>query len=145
MGSELYQIMYVSSAAKGFSEAEMYKLCSRIYKRNEARKLSGVLLYTEGNIIQVLEGPKDTVKALFAKIRKDTRHTGLLIISQKVIEQRDFPNFGMGFVGLDKQEIADFTNLFSPDRHFPTEQLEGLSKQVKVFLKTFLTTVRLPN
>lgn len=132
--------MYVSSAAKHFTEAAMLSLLKSIQGKNEARGISGILLYAEGNIIQVLEGEQEVIETLFEKIKNDRRHSGLMIISKGRVEQRDFPNFAMGFVGLKRPIVGEFDNLFDNSRHFPQEKLDGLSKKVTIFLKTFLQT-----
>lgn len=142
MDSGVYQIMYVSSAAKDHTETDMCHLCGRIQKRNEERGISGILLYAEGNIIQVLEGPEAIVCELFGKVSRDLRHTGIAVLSRKHMEKRDFPDFGMGFIGTGKQTISEFENLFQSKHDFPQDRLEGVSKQVKVFLKTFLKTTQ---
>jgi len=118
----------------------MIALLKSIQKKNESRGLSGILLYADGNIIQVIEGNESTVNALFAKIETDPRHRGIFVLAKRFLDHRDFPNFGMGFVGLNKPDISEFENLFLENRYFPQAHLDGVSKRVTTFLKTFLKT-----
>ena len=66
-----------------------------------------MLLYRGGNILQVIEGEPDVVLPLFAKISRDPRHRGVIKLYQKNIEERDFPDWTMGFHDLDAPEARN--------------------------------------
>lgn len=58
----MHQLIYLSSAAVKFTEDELKGLLIKARKKNLARELTGMLLYIEGNFIQVLEGDKYKVR-----------------------------------------------------------------------------------
>ena len=51
--------------------------------------------------MQVLEGESDVVHQLLAKIKRDTRNNGLVILLEQPIEKRDFAQWYMGFENLE--------------------------------------------
>ena len=64
-----------------------------------------MLLYKDGNFMQVLEGDEDTVRALSTKIADDPRHRGLITLLQGPREERQFPDWSMGFCDLASAEV----------------------------------------
>lgn len=146
MAPPLLQVLYVSSATPELTDDALLQLLARAQPRNAARGITGLLLHCDGNLIQVLEGPHDEVEALFLKIEKDSRHTGIMVLTRRTIEKRDFPEFKMGFRRSSRQtldqRIPGFTDIVEK-RDLGNETLEGLSKHVSVFLKSFATTTRL--
>ncbi len=74
---------------------------------NAARGLSGVLLYSGGNIIQTLEGPEDAVDGLFDTISRDPRHTGILTLLREPLDARVFADWSMGFRELSHEDVQD--------------------------------------
>ncbi len=66
--------------------------------------MTGLLLYLDGNFMQVLEGPEEAVMDIFGKIEKDIRHTNIIVILKDPIAEREFSEWSMAFLNLD--EIA---------------------------------------
>jgi len=64
---------------------------------NKAVGVTGMLLYQDGNFMQVLEGNEHSVRGVYAKIERDPRHRGLITLLQGEIEDRQFPTWSMGF------------------------------------------------
>jgi hypothetical protein len=63
-----------------------------------------MLLYDDGSFLQVLEGPRQAVETLFEKIKADRRHEQIVLLSSREIEEREFSDWQMGFVRLDRLE-----------------------------------------
>lgn len=101
----MLSLTYLSSASELLDESALTALLSDIRPRNEARGLTGMLLYSDGNIIQVLEGPEDAVEATFAAIQGDERHGGIFVMLRDDIEERAFPDWSMGFRGVRAEEV----------------------------------------
>ncbi len=143
--SRLHQIIYLSSATEQLTEESLIRLLSGTQKRNASRHITGLLLYHDGNIIQILEGPEAAVKTLYAKIEKDRRHKGISLICSKAIEARDFPDYRMGFKRMKgetlEQEITGFSDLVERGR-IDEAELEGLSKIVATFIKAFARSTK---
>jgi len=146
MSEKIHQIIYISTAEPVLTEDVLLELLSESQKRNAAREVTGLLLHSDGNIIQIIEGPEDATKALYAKISKDVRHRGVTLMSSKAIEQRDFPKYKMGFKRARskdfKEKIPNFSKIVDQGG-LSEEELEGVSKLVTIFLKTFARTTNI--
>lgn len=114
----LIQIAYVSSTRGLLTAREISELLVTSRERNHARGVTGVLLYKDGNILQVIEGEEETVQSLYSAIKRDARHTGVIRIYQKAIAARDFPEWTMGFHDLrakDARQLEGFNEILDPD------------------------------
>jgi len=110
-----YLLAYVSSAVSLFSEQELTDLLVKSRKNNQALDITGMLLYKEGNFMQLLEGPKDAVLSLKRKIEKDSRHSGMIVLLREEHEKREFPDWSMGFKSLNAEtalEVPGYNNFF---------------------------------
>lgn len=105
MEGVLIQLVYVSSSVGLFTPETLQDILAVSRRNNAARSITGMLLYKGGNIVQVLEGPKDAVEALFARIEADQRHAGVICLCRKSITQRDFADWSMGFRDLNSEEV----------------------------------------
>ena len=56
-----------------------------------------LLLYADGNVMQVLEGEKAVVLELFQTIKLDKRHSGIFVLVEQEIAARQFASWSMGF------------------------------------------------
>ena len=128
------------------TEDVLLELLSESQKRNAAHSITGLLLHSDGNIIQIIEGPEDAAKELYQKVSKDRRHRGVTLMSSKTIDPRDFPNYKMGFKRARskdfKTQLPNFSKIVDGEGLDP-EELEGLSKLVAIFLKTFARTTNI--
>jgi hypothetical protein len=97
----MYLLVYVSSAVNLFSDDELAELLEKSRKNNHRLGITGILLYKDGNFMQFLEGPKEAVVSLAAKIKDDPRHHGLIVLLQEEHEEREFEEWSMGFKKLD--------------------------------------------
>lgn len=140
MSKPYYQLLYFSTATPELTEDALTEILMESQNRNAKRNITGLLLHSDGNIIQIIEGEKEDVEALFAKIEHDKRHRGVLVLSRKHVEKRDFPEYKMGFRrpsrDLIEAQIPGFTD-FVERGTIPPHQLEGLSTLVATFLRTF--------
>lgn len=80
-----YAICYVSTATHLFSESAMEALLKTWEEKNNLLQLKGLLLYSEGNFFQVIEGDKKIVRKLFQKISQDPRHKDVIQVIGKNI------------------------------------------------------------
>ncbi|MEO0508451.1 MAG: BLUF domain-containing protein [Verrucomicrobiota bacterium] len=138
--------MYVSTANAVLTEEALLELLARTQYRNAVKNITGLLLHSDGNIIQVIEGPKETVVELYNKIEADSRHRGVTLLSSRAIERRDFPNYKMGFKRAQPKDFHDnlpgFTDMVE-NQNFSEEQFAGLSKIVATFIRTFAKTTNI--
>jgi hypothetical protein len=114
MPAPLLQVTYVSSAAHAFSAEELLQLLAKARACNAALGITGMLIYLEGNFLQIVEGESTAVHALCRKIADDPRHRGMLTLMTRSIARRAFSEWSMGFKGPDDlgaEERSAFTSL----------------------------------
>ena len=134
-------LCYVSSAVGKFTQDELVELLAKAREKNARLGVTGMLLYDDGNFMQVLEGPKETVKALYDTITKDRRHHGYIVIDEDELPARQFSDWSMGFSNLIDPEVKAMPG-FSEfmDRHLRAEEFKsdptGCRNLLSFFRKT---------
>ena len=109
----MLSLVYVSSAKQKFSEEDLKALLQKSRDHNVPLGLTGMLLYKDGNFMQVLEGPEEAVTALYAKIEHDPAHHGVLELMRKPIQEREFADWSMGFQNLKDIKVQQMPG-YSP-------------------------------
>lgn len=101
----LIHVVYVSSATRLLVVEEVDSILA-VSRRNNARVgLTGMLLYVDGNFIQLLEGTEPAVLGKLAVIEKDPRHRGITQLVKTSIRHRHFPEWKMGYA--DARDLAE--------------------------------------
>lgn len=103
--SSIHRLVYVSAATELLSKPDLLDLLSRAREKNQRQGVTGLLLYKDGDFIQLLEGERDAVKALYQTILKDPRHTGATVMLEGETETRLFTDWSMGFRDLSDPAV----------------------------------------
>lgn len=132
----MLSFIYISASVGLLSEEELLKILKVSRGNNASKQITGMLLYKGGNFMQVLEGPDDAVNELYEKIKKDSRHHGVSVISKEQIQTRQFPNWEMAFVNLDNPDIKNEPNYsqFLDDEFTPDVFLQNPSRAKNMLL-----------
>jgi len=93
----MYQLVYVSSARADLGEDDLKDILSHACTANRVLGISGMLVYLDGYFLQVLEGRRERVAELYAKIEADPRHFGAKVLVESDVAKPAFPNWSMGF------------------------------------------------
>ncbi len=101
----MYYIVYVSAAVQPFSKPELLALLKNAREKNQRLGITGLLLYKDGDFIQLLEGERAAVQALYSTICKDPRHAGTIVLVAGEANQRLFSDWSMGFRDLSDPEV----------------------------------------
>lgn len=88
-----HAICYVSNLNKEFEPQDIEKLLTSWEERNNNINLKGILLFSEGNFFQVIEGAKEKVLELWKKIQQDGRHDGIIQIVGRDISKGSYDNY----------------------------------------------------
>ncbi|MCF2487339.1 BLUF domain-containing protein [Dyadobacter sp. CY347] len=131
-----YTLVYLSSSVGLLSEDEISGILAQSHANNGSLNITGILLYCNGSIIQVLEGEKGKVEALYNTIARDTRHKNLLRLFSAEIEQRSFPDWLMGYRTLASHEF-DHLQEFLPFVSNPLSAASNKDGAVMGLLKSF--------
>lgn len=93
----VFQLVYISAESGPMTDVDLEQILTAARRNNRVIGVTGMLLYDEGSFIQALEGDEDTVEALFERIEMDPRHHDANVLMRGCAEQRDFPDWSMGF------------------------------------------------
>jgi hypothetical protein len=103
----MLQLVYVSSATTPFSNAELLELLTKSRIKNSALGITGMLLYKDGNFMQLLEGEDNTVRQLFETISRDPRHHNSIVLIDEPAETAYFGDWSMGFRDLSDKSLEN--------------------------------------
>jgi hypothetical protein len=101
----LCTLVYISEATTPFKIPQLDQLVAHSHETNASRGISGLLLYSSGNFMQVLEGDELIVDTLYTKIEADPRHTNVRRLLFKGAPRRMFPDWGMN-LGITERVVA---------------------------------------
>ncbi|MGA2552725.1 MAG: BLUF domain-containing protein [Burkholderiaceae bacterium] len=105
----LVHYIYTSRAKRQWETCEFVELLKKARERNEVLGVTGMLLYAEGSFFQVLEGPPENVRSLFAAIADDRRHFNVTMIIKEPIPKRYFAEWTMAFSTISREELANLS------------------------------------
>lgn len=145
METGIYKLLYVSTASKGLDEEELLQILKQARRNNEANGITGLLLYADRSIIQMLEGNKAQVDATFKSISADLRHTGIIKLIGEFADERDFSEWSMGFQRVDAKSLEDidgFNDLLG-NKAPGAVAFTAISDKVRILLETFKKTARI--
>jgi hypothetical protein len=108
----LHQLMYMSTLSDK-NESYLRSILEACMQSNKLAEVTGMLLYQDGRIMQVLEGEEVVIKALYEKIQKDKRHHDVFLLDEFPIGNRSFPNWSMGFRNINAYELSKFPHYAS--------------------------------
>lgn len=95
MGPDLKQLIYCSDACAAMDSPALQSILDVARARNAEFGITGMLVYSNGRFLQVLEGQPGPLDALYAKIATDPRHDHVRTVLSRSIKERDFPNWSM--------------------------------------------------
>ena len=113
-----YAIVYVSSASTGLEESEIKTLLAKSVAWNNNHGLTGILLFSDGNFFQIIEGDENVIKDLFESIKQDPRHHNVLQIFGKEIHRDAYDGYKADFIATHE--------------HYDPKKIEGYMKQMEV-------------
>jgi Sensors of blue-light using FAD. len=101
----MYHLIYVGSASKPFSQLELDDLVTKARQNNIRLGITGMLIYKDGNFIQLLEGEEDVVKKLYETIRTDTRLNETTVINESEVAERQFSDWVMNLLTYNNKPL----------------------------------------
>src|SRR5436309_800677 len=97
-GMDAYrQIVYSSKATHPMSTEELTDILAVAQPRNLVADITGILLYRNGDFLQVLEGPVDALSFLLEKLNRDSRHSEVRVLLDGQVSARAFGAWSMAF------------------------------------------------
>jgi len=110
------RIIYISRSTRVFERKELHDLLEGSRIRNSEVGITGILLFKNGEFLQVLEGEIENVRALYQKIDKDPRHDDVQLVSEDPCTERSFQKWSMGFADLSGPRTPGFSDAIQNHR-----------------------------
>jgi hypothetical protein len=102
----LVRLMYASRAADSVDQDALMAILRKSKAENLANGITGVLCFSSGIFLQLLEGGRMQVNTLYNRIAADKRHRDLVLLSYEEISERRFAGWSMGQVNLARLNPA---------------------------------------
>jgi len=88
----------MSTAVGVLRAEELDRIYLRANSANAGAGITGLMLFYEGVFLQVLEGPAAGIASLMERLRRDRRHSGLVVLEQGHAAERSFAGTPMHFI-----------------------------------------------
>jgi len=106
-----YQIMYSSQATKPMTIAGLEEILADARSGNQARNVTGVLVYVDGVFFQIIEGDKEIVRKVMANIADDSRHQSVKVFHEAEVDERAFESWSMAYLSPTAGEMSAWLGL----------------------------------
>lgn len=98
----LVRLLYASRAAAGTTADTIHEIMQQSHSYNPQHGITGILCHSERVYMQVLEGGRGPINALYGKILHDPRHTDVMLLHYEEINERRYSCWTMGQANLAK-------------------------------------------
>ena len=104
----LVRLMYASRAVSAVDQEELLAILKKSKANNAKNGITGALcLCTQERVfVQVLEGSRAAVNAMYQRIVGDVRHADVMLLQYEEIDERRFPGWAMGQVNMSRLNPA---------------------------------------
>lgn len=133
----MLSVIYVSTAAPGFREADLRPLADLAERANRERGVTGMLAYNGLHFMQLLEGEESEVEPILGRIAADPRHSGLVVIRRGERPGRECPDWSMrafltplSGAGAATRFAADLPDAFAPYTRVVFTSFASLPREV---------------
>ncbi|MDF4203878.1 BLUF domain-containing protein [Maribacter sp. SA7] len=116
----MYNLVY-KSIANTLTSTQVDEILLESRDFNNRHAITGCLIYHGGFFIQYLEGNAEVVLALFEKIKIDTRHREVILLSKGNIYSREFDTWSMAYLSnqLPNEAFRYIKLMVSPEEEIP--------------------------
>ncbi|RYD38415.1 MAG: BLUF domain-containing protein [Verrucomicrobiaceae bacterium] len=131
----MIHIIYMSSQTGEFSKAQLRALLEASFENNTRLGVTGILLYRNGNFLQLIEGEAAAVDSLLQKISQDPRHKNIMVFLREEIPGRQFGGWSMAFrdLSMDTACSEGFNGLLNQDK----TDISQLPSKARAFMRMF--------
>ena len=127
-------IVYFSTWKGPFQEQDLIATLEQSRQNNAINGITSVTLYVRGNIIQVLEGQKEALEALYARIEQDHRHTNIDKILSRPIQKRLFADNSLAYETITTRQLEELKTVVDLSNNEPSN-----SSDVPIILRLIQT------
>lgn len=137
----MHHILYLSKVIAPLEEAELVRLLEEARANNKRRNITGILVYSDRQFMQLIEGEEADLASLYAKLAQDPRHTGVIKLADKPIVTRSFSEWSMAFRFVSPAEftaLAGYLPLAQVNFHAKSLSLSATDTSLLQMAKDFV-------
>ncbi|WP_378182885.1 BLUF domain-containing protein [Aquimarina sp. SS2-1] len=129
-------ISYVSTAAPSLTNSDLSTLFEYVKENNNSRNITGILMYSDGNFFQVLEGENELIHDLFVKILEDSRHYNVIKIFDREIANCSFSKYHSSFKVIgEKSNHKELQDFLEEEKSHNPDSYKNISYLANKFMK----------
>jgi hypothetical protein len=106
----LIQLIYTSKATGDLSDDQLAAILKASVSNNKLHGITGLLLFSRGTFMQLLEGEASDVDAAFERINTDPRHHAIEAHVRTPVKAREFGEWYMGYRAVRPEDALAFPN-----------------------------------
>jgi hypothetical protein len=103
------QLVYISTTREPLDDATLAAILTRARQRNAEYGVTGVLLYSDQSVMQVLEGVETAVDIIYRIVCNNPLHSGVTVVQDRMLPQRDFGSWAMAYQPIHKSALEQLT------------------------------------
>lgn len=135
------QLIYTSEATLLMDNDLLKGLLQECIGLNEEHNITGVLFYVNNRFIQCIEGKDNDIEQLAQNIKNDKRNEHFIVLFDKTIEERSFPEWRMGFNTYSVEEFKKEQGYFDLSDGNAVDKMIENNKEVLGIMTTFYNSV----
>jgi hypothetical protein len=97
----LVRCVYVSRAVEVADENVLGGILEQSRRNNLRCGITGLLIHANGVFVQALEGGREEVSRLLARLMRDNRHADVTLLDFAEVTERGYANWTMGQVDMN--------------------------------------------
>lgn len=156
-GCQLRQLAHLSSFHYELSDRELIELARDLQVNDQLANLTGLLIYREGCMFSIVEGPEEVVTLYYQNIRTDSLQHSIITVFDKYIQHRDFTFLNFAFKSYAFSKTLSLKLNADEEKHCSQEQINEfenlvdrarfqdvdvpMSAQISNLIKTFQRTI----
>ncbi|WBO85993.1 BLUF domain-containing protein [Hymenobacter yonginensis] len=113
--SMLHHIIYMSRGIQPMQDHELRALLEQAQQANAEQDITGALIYGDHQFMQIIEGEESRLASLYAKLLNDPRHTSVVKLADKQINERSFSSWSMAFHAASPEEFSELAGYAEPE------------------------------
>lgn len=118
-------LIYSSVRNQNCTDEEIQKILDSCQRNNPSKAITGVLVHSNNYFLQFLEGEESELMTLFKNIKKDSRHSKVILLNKGKIDERMFPSWHMGYKNIDSDGVKLLTSATDNEESLFNKLLKG--------------------
>lgn len=122
----MHHIVYSSQVVGELSEGLLREMLVKFRQKNRRLNITGIMLYCNGQVLQVLEGERTAVEQLYGVIGHDLRHRAVVKLADGPVSWREFPEWSMAFAVASPAAFASLAGYCNPNNPWQPRNEAGM-------------------